>query len=204
MGYYILQSSTTSPCNPTPADVADLDRWRRALESASRQERQAALRQLVAARAEETLAQALASANPAVVQLAVAGLWECWLGEAGEEARREIEEGTEAMNSGDLESAAKVFSGLTTRHPTWAEPINKLATVRYLQNRPEESIALCRKALTLKPDHFGAWNGLALCAIQTEDWPLALQAVRESLRLQPSSPTNRQLLSLVQSRLPEA
>ena len=53
----------------------------------------------------------------------------------------------------------------------------------------------------MKPDHFGTWNGLAICAIQTEDWPLALRAVEESLRLQPNSPSNGQLLQLVKSRL---
>ncbi len=43
---------------------------------------------------------------------------------------------------------------------------------------------------------------MAICAIQVEDWPLALQAVRESLRLQPHSSMNRQLLRLVESRIP--
>ncbi len=53
----------------------------------------------------------------------------------------------------------------------------------------------------MKPDHFGAWNGMSICAIQTENWALARRAVEESLRLQPHSPANRQLLQLVQSRL---
>ena len=43
---------------------------------------------------------------------------------------------------------------------------------------------------------------MALCAIQIEDWPLALEAVRQSLRLQPRSGYNLQLLKLVESRLP--
>ena len=47
-----------------------------------------------------------------------------------------------------------------------------------MQDRPEESIVLCRRVVALKPDHFGAWNGMALCAIQIEDWPLALEAVQ--------------------------
>ena len=86
-------------------------------------------------------------------------------------------------------------------HPDWAEAVNKLATVLYLQGRPEESIRYCQQVVALKPDHFGAWNGMAICAIQTEDWALALRAVEESVRLQPHSLANRQLLDLVQSRL---
>ncbi len=204
MGYYILQAST--PARPGPAQIAaaDLDRWRDELENGSVQLRLTALRQLIAARAEDRLVQCLASPDAAVVQLAVSGLWECWLGEEGEEARREIDLGTEAMNTGDLDQAAETFSGLMASYPDWAEAINKLATARYLQNRPEDSIALCRRVISLKPDHFGAWNGLSLCAIQLEDWSLALQATGESLRLQPHSPTNRQLLTLVQSRMSAA
>ena len=110
-------------------------------------------------------------------------------------------DGVEAMNAGQLSAAVKTFRKLLAAHPGWAEAINKLATVLYLQGRPEESIAYCRQVVALKPDHFGAWNGMAVCAIQVEDWPLALHAVEESIRLQPHSRANRQLLQLVESRL---
>lgn len=204
MGYYINHRVTGPPSDLSQHDAPPLARWGDQLEKGSAQERQAALRQLIAAGAEDVLVRCLASAEPAVVQLAVAGLWECWLNEAGEAARRELETGIDAMNAGKLERAAQTFSRLTDRYPLWAEAINKLATVFYLQNKPQASSELCRQVVALKPDHFGAWNGLTLCAIQTEDWPLALRAVRESLRLQPRSPANRQLLHLVESRLPLA
>ncbi len=204
MGYYINYHATDAPANLPPHDAPTLARWGEVLENGSAQERQAALRQLIAANAQEVLARSLASARPVVVQLAVTGLWECWLNEAGEAARRELEIGIDAMNEGQLALAGHTFSRLMDRYPSWAEAINKLATVFYLQNKPEASIELCRQVVALKPDHFGAWNGLTLCAIQIEDWPLALRAARESLRLQPRSPANRQLLHLVESRFPSA
>ena len=105
------------------------------------------------------------------------------------------------MNDGALEEASSIFRKLMTRYPHWAEAANKMATVLYLQGHPEESIALCKQVVALKPDHFGAWNGLALCAVQTENWPLALEAVQQSLRLQPRSSANLQLLRLVKSRI---
>lgn len=201
MGYYINHRSVGLAPAQGKDSAPDLARCRAALENGSVRERREALRQLIAARAEGILTQCLASADPAIVQLAVAGLWECWLDEAGTAARREMETGVDAMNEGDLESASKVFSHLMDLYPEWAEAINKLATVLYLQGEPQASIGLCRQVIALKPDHFGAWNGLVICAVQTEDWALAHRAVCESLRIQPHSPTNRQLLHLVESRL---
>ncbi len=68
-----------------------------------------ALRRLIELRAERELARCLASTDPAVVQLAIAGLWECWLDEAGPEARRTMEAGVEAMHAGDLTAAKATF-----------------------------------------------------------------------------------------------
>ena len=196
MGYYLLQRQSDEAATP------DAARLLQQLMAGTPPERRDALRQLVAARAEAELTQGLAAADPSVVQLATAGLWECWTNEEGVEARRDIDQGTEAMNHGDLATAAAIFARLMAAHPGWGEAVNKQATVLYMQGKFEESIVLCRRVVALKPDHFGAWNGLALCAIQVENWKLALLAVRESLRLQPHSPMNRQLLRLVQSRLP--
>lgn len=198
MGYFLRDTRPPPAAAPASAGVEAL---RTTLETGTTQQRMGALRRLIELHAEGALAHCLASADPAVVQLAIAGLWECWLDEGGPEARRTMEAGVEAMGVDDLSTAADTFRALMAEHPDWAEAINKLATVLYLQGRPEESIAYCRQVVALKPDHFGAWNGMAVCAIQIEDWPLALHAVEESIRLQPHSRANRQLLQLVESRL---
>ena len=203
MGYYILHPHSPTAQEPPAAAVSGADRLREQLETGTPPERREALLRLIATRAEPQLTRCLASHDPNVVQFAATGLWECWLGEEGSDARREIERGTDAMNKGDLDGAAAVFIRLMADYPHWAEPINKQATVLYLQGRPEDSIALCQQVVALKPDHFGAWNGMALCAIQAENWGVALDAVRESLRLQPQSSMNRQLLRLVESRIPQ-
>ena len=199
MGYFFRDPHPTPTVVPTGATSAD--ELRTQLETGTTQQRLGALRRLIELRSEPPLVHCLASADPAVVQLAIAGLWECWLEECGHEARRAMETGMEAMEAGELASAAGAFHALMTEHPGWAEAINKLATVLYLQGRPEESIGYCHRVVALKPDHFGAWNGMAVCAIQVEDWLLALHAVEESIRLQPHSRSNLQLLQLVQSRL---
>lgn len=152
-------------------------------------------------RSEEDLVRDLAADCLDTVRAAIAGLWEHWLNEAGPKARTEIDHAIESMRAGELEDAADAFARLAAAYPGWAEPINKHATALYLQGRCEESIELCREVVLLKPDHFGAWNGMALCALQTGEWLLAREAVLQSLRLQPGSRSNQQLLELVHSRL---
>ncbi len=199
MGYYLRDPDRS----PSAADsgATNVEELRALLETGMGQQRLGALRRLIELRAEPELVRCLAVPDPAVVQLAITGLWECWLDEAGPDARHTMEAGIEAMHTGDLSAALTTFKTLLLAHPGWAEAANKLATVLYLQGRPEDSITYCHQVVAMKPDHFGAWNGMAICAIQTEDWPLALRAVEESLRLQPYSPSNRQLLQLIQSRL---
>ena len=199
MGYFILEHFR--PPATTAAASVSVEEAVALLRSGDEQERRYALLQLVSAGAEGGLTECLAADDPAVAQMAASGLWECWFNEAGNDARETMEAGILAMNDGALEEASSIFRKLMTRHPQWAEAANKMATVLYMQGHPEESISLCKQVLALKPDHFGAWNGLALCAVQTEDWALALEAVQQSLRLQPRSSANLQLLRLVRSRI---
>ena len=205
MGYYIFDRVPCGPSAPSE-DPALLDDKQLVslLEHGTAPQRLAALRRLIERQSEKALVRCLASDDPGVARLAIDGLWECWQNEKGVLARSEMKAGITAMNAGDLSGATAIFHALMAEFPDWAEAANKQATVFYLQGSPEQSIAYCRRTVDLKPDHFGAWNGMALCAIQIEDWPLALEAVRQSLRLQPKSEYNRRLLRLVESRLPPA
>jgi Flp pilus assembly protein TadD len=147
------------------------------------------------------LNRCLASDDLLSIDLATQGLWECWLNERGPEARREMDEGVVAMNKGDLKRAETVFAKLMKKYPDWAEAINKQATVLYLQDRPKESLVLCKKVVALKPDHFGAWSGMAMCAMQVKDWTLARKAAHEALRIQPHSIQNQKMLKAIEGQI---
>ena len=64
------------------------------------------------------------------------------------------------------ERAEAALLELMERYPDWAEPINRLATLRYLQGRPAEAVDLCLKVLRMKPWHFGALSGIVMCYAQ--------------------------------------
>lgn len=48
-------------------------------------------------------------------------------------------------------------------YPDWAEPVNQLATLRYMEGKYDESMQLCRRVLEMKPWHFGALGGMVMC-----------------------------------------
>ena len=162
-----------------------------------------ALHALVESKAEAILVAMLALEEPGLAPLAMRGLWECWLNEEGPEARTQIERGISRLDKADYAAAEQVFAGLIGTFPRWAEPVNKLATVYYLEKRYEESLALCRQVVGLKEDHFAAWQGMTLCAVQMEDWKTALEAARQSLRLQPQNAAHRELVCSLEAKLAE-
>jgi len=167
-------------------------------------ERKGALAKLIEMKAEKELTNCLCSQDPLTTQLATAGLWECWLNEQGTAARQIMDEGIELMNTGHLDAASEIFQALMKKYPDWAEAINKQATLLYLSDTPAESMEFCAKVVALKPDHFGAWNGMALCAVQLEDWRTALFAARKALSIQPTAESNQDIIKLARTKLDEA
>lgn len=188
------------PAAPEEGD-ADVPRLKRRLETGTPKQQQAALDQLVSLGAESALVECLVSQNPAVIRLATGGLWECWFNEQGAAARRQIEKGTRCMNEGNLEGALDIFARLVKKYPRWAEAHNKQATALYLLGNARLSYKVCQVVVELKPYHFGAWNGMALCAAQLEKWQAALDAARQALRLQPTAQANLDLIQLAEAKL---
>lgn len=105
------------------------------------------------------------------------------------------------MNEGRLEAAIKAFSKLVKKYPRWAEAHNKQASALYLLGNPRLSYKVCQLVVELKPHHFGAWNGMAMCAAQLGKWQAALDAARQALAIQPSAQANLDLIQLAQARL---
>ncbi len=176
-------------------------RWTRILKEGAPADRQRAARQLIRKRAEGALVECLRSSDPLTASLATNGLWECWLNERGRHARSEIERGMALLETAEYETAEDVFLNLMAEFPDWAEARNKQATLLYLRGQPAVSMALCQEVVRLKPIHFGAWNGMALCAVQLGDWKRVETAARKALELQPHSEANLHLLRLAEENM---
>ncbi len=189
---------------PPPGDGdgdTEIARLKRLLQEGKPGEQQAALRKLVELRAEDALSDCLAGENLVAAQLATAGLWDCWLNEQGATAREELEKGIQFLKGGELEDALEIFRVLTVKYPQWAEAYNKQATVLYLLGNARLSLKVCKIVVELKPNHFGAWNGMALCAAQMEKWKTALDAATKALKLQPTALANHDIIQLALANL---
>ncbi len=116
---------------------------------------------------------------------AAAVLWELWhrSGDAGLDAQ--LRRGIEAMERQELRSADEIFGRIISAAPGFAEGWNKRATVRYLAQDYEGSIADCRETLTRNPSHFGALSGWGLCHLALGQYQEAAMLFRRALAVHP-------------------
>lgn len=112
---------------------------------------------------EQALVAALLDEDDHVRQRATAALWEHWFSEHGADARQRLEEASELMGSPrTADRASAELKSLISDYPTWAEPLNRLATLRFMEKKFGESIELCEQVLAMKPHHFACLSGLTM------------------------------------------
>ena len=103
-------------------------------------------------------------------------IWKFWINDSPKENDRlKMKKGISLMRKGKLDEALKIFTTLSILDPGWAEPLNKMATIRYLQGDFYGSARDIQFTLKLEPRHFGAIAGLAQIN-------LALGKYKDSLR----------------------
>jgi hypothetical protein len=113
-------------------------------------------------------------------------LWKHWFSERGEAARQAMEEVENLMGGSGLapkalELAASKLQDLIDDYDGWAEPLNRLAMVRFLQMRWSDSANLCEEVIKIKPWHFGALSGLIMCHQRCGDVEAARNCVAHNI-----------------------
>jgi hypothetical protein len=102
---------------------------------------------------------------------ALADLWTLWFHERGAESASRLTLAEElASHPKTWKQAEAEYRDLIATHGVhWAEPVNKLATLYFLQGRLQESAALCKIVIAVKPWHFGALSGIVAVYIGLQD-----------------------------------
>ena len=129
--------------------------------------------------------KALHGDDPAAAARAEAALWEMWHHSGDGAIDALLRDGMASMERRDLAGAEAIFGRVITEAPAFAEGWNKRATVRYLAENYEGSIADCEETLTRNRHHFGALSGAGLCYMALGRHREAAAMFRRALAVHP-------------------
>ena len=126
------------------------------------------------------------STNPALAMDYEAKIWNLWLNNgSSKSSNSQMQRGLELLENGKLDRALSLFKNLSKKDPIWAEPMNKIATIKFLQGDYIGSINDIKSTLKLEPRHFGAISGLVQINIILKEYKQALKNLDYVLKIHP-------------------
>ena len=133
----------------------------------------------------QPLAVALHDADEMVTKVAEHALWSVWFRLGTPQAVRLVQCGNNHLHHGNYVAALEKFSQAIQEDPRFAEAHNQRAIAHYLCERFDDSIADCKAALALIPQHFGAMSGMGHSYAHQSNWREARQCYRLALAIHP-------------------
>ena len=113
-------------------------------------------------------------------------IWNIWITNGSNQKNNsDMSKGLALLNNGELNKALKVFLNLCKVEPEWAEPFNKVATIKFLQKDYLTSIKYIKLTLEKERRHFGAISGLAQINLRLGKFENALKNINEALKIHP-------------------
>ena len=97
--------------------------------------------------------------------------------------------------------ALNYLDTIVATKPDYAEGWNKRATVYFLVDRLQDSIADIQRTLALEPRHFGALAGLGMIMVKLGDKERAIEAFKAALAINPSLEDVRVELYVLEDQL---
>jgi tetratricopeptide (TPR) repeat protein len=128
-------------------------------------------------------------------------IWTLWTTHSHPRAAEGMERALRMMHARSYEVAERELDRLVAAFPLWAEAWNKRATVLFLMDRDEDSVADIIETLKLEPRHFGALSGYGQICLRRGDEAGALIAFEEALRIHPHLDSVRDAAEALSRRL---
>ena len=126
------------------------------------------------------------STNPTLARDYEVKIWNLWLNNGSTiSSNNQMQRGLELLQNGKLDRALSLFKNLSKDEPAWAEPINKIATIKFMQGNYIGSINDIKSTLKLEPRHFGAISGLVQINIILKQYKEALKNLEYVLKIHP-------------------
>jgi tetratricopeptide (TPR) repeat protein len=147
---------------------------------------------------EEQLLRGLKSTNEGVSDVSRRGLDHLWFHAAGDTAYQMLESAYALSEEKKFTESVEVLDRLLLRFPRYAEALNRRAAALWQLGDYERSREDCERALTVNPNHYGAWEGLGIAQLQTGDLAGASQSLRMALRISPNDRVARRCLKKVE------
>ncbi len=134
----------------------------------------------------ERLFSALAAArDPSDAETIALQIWALWFRAPNAEARELMDQAMERRSTYDVSGAIAILDKLVALTPDWAEAWNQRATMRYLKEDYEGSLADIERVLQLEPKHFGALAGQALILMRNGRFDTAQSVLRRAVEINP-------------------
>jgi tetratricopeptide (TPR) repeat protein len=177
------------------------ERLYRQLVTGNKTERASAGFDLAYLNGEAQLVRALKDPSSAVRLVAASSLWDLWSRAGGHVAFRRMQAANRAVESKSYGEALRLLGELTSHYPRFSEGWNRRATLYWEMGRFHEAIADARRAVSLNPNHFGAWQGMGLCYAHLGDMEEACRCIRGALRITPHDEELQTLLERCEKML---
>ena len=136
-------------------------------------------------RLDELFDRLLACPGPAEAVPIENAIWNAWMYDSHEGAELALDRATSDIAAQRYDIAETRLARLVRARPDFSEAWNKRATLFYILERDEESLADIYRTLALEPRHFGALCGLGEICLERGDRDGALLAFRAALRVNP-------------------
>ncbi len=109
-----------------------------------------------------------------------------------------------AMETGVLNQAFGYLDQIIERYPNYVEGWNKRATVYYMIDAYDKSLADIQKTLQLEPRHFGALAGLGMIMIKLGDKKRALEAFERAYEVDPVINNGKEVIEELRAQISKA
>jgi tetratricopeptide (TPR) repeat protein len=114
-----------------------------------------------------------------------ARIWALWMQTPSDTAALLMMRAKAAMDAQQMDVALKLLDAVVKLRPDYVEGWNRRATLYYLQNDYNHSLADIAQVLVREPRHFGALAGLGMIMQDMGDDKRALDAFRKALAVNP-------------------